>query len=46
MERAEKQGSYEVELVNLAEVNPPITDEPNHPRFANYVHDYTKAWAL
>ncbi|MFZ4815316.1 MAG: NADPH-dependent FMN reductase [Phototrophicaceae bacterium] len=42
---AEKHAKFEVELVDLAEVNLPLFDEPNHPRFAQYVNDHTKAWS-
>lgn len=42
---AERHGAFEVELVDLAEVNLPLLDEPHHPRFANYVHDHTKRWS-
>jgi NAD(P)H-dependent FMN reductase len=40
-----EHGGFNVELVDLAEVNLPIFDEPNHPMFATYVHDHTKAWS-
>jgi NAD(P)H-dependent FMN reductase len=36
---------FEVEVVDLAEVNLPMFDEPNHPMLAQYVHDHTKAWS-
>jgi NAD(P)H-dependent FMN reductase len=34
-----------VELVDLAEVNLPLFDEPNHPMTKEYVHDHTKKWS-
>lgn len=38
-------GRFEVELLDLAEVNLPFMDEPNHPRLRKYEHDHTKAWS-
>ena len=32
-------------LVDLADFNLPVYDEPNHPRLRQYVHDHTKAGA-
>lgn len=43
--QAEKHAGFSVELVDLAEVNLPLLDEPHHPRLANYVHDHTKRWS-
>jgi NAD(P)H-dependent FMN reductase len=36
---------FDVELVDLAEVNLPLLDEPHHPRLANYQHEHTKLWS-
>jgi NAD(P)H-dependent FMN reductase len=36
---------FDVELVDLLEVNLPMYDEPNHPIRRQYVHDHTKAWS-
>ncbi|HUA43124.1 MAG TPA: NAD(P)H-dependent oxidoreductase [Streptosporangiaceae bacterium] len=44
-DRALKAGSFEVELIDLAEVNLPMFDEPKHPRFGEYVHQHTKDWS-
>jgi NAD(P)H-dependent FMN reductase len=44
-ERAVSRGGFKVELVDLAEVNLPIFDEPKHPRLRDYVHEHTKAWS-
>jgi NAD(P)H-dependent FMN reductase len=38
-------GFEEVELVDLAEVNLPMMDEPHHPRLRNYTHQHTKDWS-
>jgi NAD(P)H-dependent FMN reductase len=44
-DRAVKNGSFEVELIDLAEVNLPMFDEPKHPRFGEYVHQHTRDWS-
>jgi NAD(P)H-dependent FMN reductase len=44
-DRAVKAGDFEVELIDLAEVNLPMFDEPKHPRFGDYVHQHTKDWS-
>jgi NAD(P)H-dependent FMN reductase len=40
-----KHGGFEVEEADLAELNLPLLDEPNHPRLQQYTHDHTKAWS-
>lgn len=42
---AEKHGGFEVERIDLAEVNLPLFDEPRHPRLRKYEHEHTKAWS-
>lgn len=44
-EQAIKHGKFDVETIDLAEVNLPLFDEPKHPRFKDYKHDHTKAWS-
>lgn len=44
-ELAKKHGKFDVELVDLKEVNLPVFDEPEHPRFGKYVHEHTKRWS-
>ncbi|MEW9552777.1 NADPH-dependent FMN reductase [Nonomuraea sp. NPDC050783] len=44
-ERAEASGLFQVELVDLAEVNLPFMDEPHHPRLRQYVNAHTKEWS-
>jgi NAD(P)H-dependent FMN reductase len=44
-EQAVRKGIFDVRLVDLAEVNLPVYDEPNHPRLRNYAHDHTKKWS-
>jgi NAD(P)H-dependent FMN reductase len=43
--RARAHGAFDVELVDLAEVNLPLFDEPEHPRLRKYRHDHTKRWS-
>jgi NAD(P)H-dependent FMN reductase len=38
-------GSFEVELVDLAKVNLPLFDEPKHPLLRSYEHEHTKKWS-
>jgi NAD(P)H-dependent FMN reductase len=42
---ARQHGAFEVELVDLAEVNLPMLDESRHPRFAQYEHQHTTQWS-
>lgn len=42
---ARTYGSFNVELVDLAEVNLPLFDEPNQPIRQEYVHEHTKRWS-
>jgi NAD(P)H-dependent FMN reductase len=44
-DRALEHGAFDVEVVDLAEVNLPFLDEPNHPRFRQYTHQHTKDWS-
>lgn len=45
IDRARARGDFEVVVTDLAELNLPIFDEPNHPRFRQYVHQHTKDWS-
>jgi NAD(P)H-dependent FMN reductase len=45
VEASTKHGGFEVELVDLATVNLPLFDEPNHPMSGQYEHDHTKEWS-
>jgi NAD(P)H-dependent FMN reductase len=42
---ADSDSDWNIELIDLAELNLPMMDEPNHPRFANYQHEHTKRWS-
>jgi NAD(P)H-dependent FMN reductase len=44
-ERAIAQGRFNVELVDLADVNLPLFDEPKHPRLGEYSYQHTKDWS-
>jgi NAD(P)H-dependent FMN reductase len=43
--RASGHGSFRARKVDLAEVNLPLLDEPNHPRFADYKNAHTLEWS-
>jgi NAD(P)H-dependent FMN reductase len=45
IDRARSHGDFEVEVTDLAVLNLPIFDEPNHPRFRRYVNQHTKDWS-
>lgn len=45
MTHATEHGGFEIELIDLAEVNLPLFDEPHHPRLAKYEHEHTRAWS-
>lgn len=42
---AEAHPTFEVRLVDLAEVGLPLLDEPNHPRMKQYQQEHTKRWS-
>lgn len=42
---AESHGGFEVELVDLADVDLPFMDEPKHPRMRQYEHAHTLRWS-
>ena len=44
-EEAKQNPVFNVELLDLAEINLPFLDEPEHPRFQKYQHDHTKKWS-
>ena len=43
--RARAHGAFDIEPVDLAEVNLPLFDEPEHPRLRQYQHAHTKQWS-
>jgi NAD(P)H-dependent FMN reductase len=44
-ERAKAHAKFQVDLVDLKELNLPLMDEPKHPRLGEYEHEHTKAWS-
>ena len=44
-QRAEEHGGFDVQVTDLAELNLPIFNEPNHPRLRQYTHEHTKEWS-
>jgi NAD(P)H-dependent FMN reductase len=37
--------AFDIQVVDLLELNLPFYDEPNHPRLRQYVHKHTKEWS-
>jgi len=42
---ARQHQAFDAELVDLADFNLPVFDEPHHPSLRRYQHDHTKAWS-
>src|SRR3954447_2389920 len=42
---ARRHGGVAIEVGELAEVNLPMMNEPEHPRLKKYEHAHTKAWS-
>jgi NAD(P)H-dependent FMN reductase len=42
---AKTHGKFDAELVDLADFNLPLYDEPQHPMRRQYQHDHTKKWS-
>ena len=45
MDITDMNKNFEVELLDLGEINLPMMDEPSHPSLKKYEHDHTKAWS-
>ena len=45
IEAVKKYPDFEVEVLDLAQINLPFIDEPNHPRLQKYEKDHTKEWS-
>jgi len=43
--RARTHSGFAIDLVDLAALNLPFMDEPNHPRLRQYTHQHTKDWS-
>ncbi|MDQ3186887.1 MAG: NAD(P)H-dependent oxidoreductase [Pseudomonadota bacterium] len=44
-EVAVQHGKFEAVLIDLADFNLPVFDEPEHPALQHYCHEHTKKWA-
>lgn len=44
-DHAVEHGRFDVELVDLADFDLPVYDEPKHPRLQQYEHEHTRRWA-
>jgi NAD(P)H-dependent FMN reductase len=44
-QKATSHEEFEIEMIDLAEINLPFMDEPNHPRLKQYTHQHTKDWS-
>jgi NAD(P)H-dependent FMN reductase len=44
-ERAAQHGGFELDLVDLAELDLPLLDEPKHPRLREYTKEHTREWS-
>ena len=44
-ERVQQDGRFEIDFADLAEIDLPFMDEPNHPRFRQYTKPHTFAWS-
>src|SRR5690625_7507680 len=42
---AAKHEEFDTTLVDLADFNLPVYDEPQHPRLQDYQHEHTKRWS-
>lgn len=42
---AKQHPDFEVELLDLKEIDLPLMDEPNHPRLQKYTKAHTKKWS-
>lgn len=45
LDRAGKHGAFDVELIDLAEWDLPMMDEPNHPRMRQYEGQHALDWS-
>ena len=42
---SQSHGKFNVDPIDLADVDLPLFDEPNHPRMQQYMHDHTRRWS-
>jgi NAD(P)H-dependent FMN reductase len=43
--RAKEHGEFDVTVADLAEIDLPLLDEPNHPRLRQYTREHTRGWS-
>jgi NAD(P)H-dependent FMN reductase len=43
--RAVAHGGFDIDVADLAAIDLPFMDEPNHPRLRDYTHQHTKDWS-
>jgi NAD(P)H-dependent FMN reductase len=43
--RARAHGGFDIDLVDLADLDLPFLDEPNHPRLRRYTQQHTRDWS-
>ena len=44
-EKAKLNGNFNVEVLDLGEINLPMMNEANHPMMRKYEHEHTKKWS-
>ena len=44
-ELAKNTGHFQVEFIDLGELNLPLMNEPHHPMLRKYEHEHTKKWS-
>lgn len=44
-DRARSHGGFDLHVADLAELDLPFLDEPNHPSLGQYIHQHTKDWS-
>ena len=44
-EGAKAHGKFDAQLVDLADFNLPLYDEPQHPMRRQYEHEHTRKWS-
>lgn len=44
-EKIKTNENFELEVLDLKEINLPMLDEPTHPRLQQYQHEHTKEWS-
>ena len=45
VEKAIEHGAFDVEFIDLRELDLPMMDEPRHPRLRQYEHQHTRDWS-